>query len=151
MKVNFVKQPGGVLLPASEVESERLKRLKSGIVYEVDIKGGEKRNRGYHGKIFLFMTFCFQYWDGHNTDFQYQCEKAQFDSFRKNLTIASGYFDWVVGLNGEPMMQARSLSYDSMEQEEFEQCANAMINAAMATVFNNTNDEQILNRLQSFF
>ena len=150
MKVNFIKQPGGILLPASEIESERLKRLKNGIVYEVEIKGGERRNRGYHGKIFKFMTWCFEYWAGNNTDFQFQCEAAQFNSFRKQLTIQAGFFDWVVGLDGTPKPEARSLSYDSMGQEVFEQCANAMINAATATVFQGADDETC-NKLYSFF
>ncbi len=38
----------------------------------------------------------------------------------------------------------------SMSQEEFEQCGSAMINAAMATVFQGADDETC-NRLYSFF
>jgi len=151
MKVNFIKMPGGILSPANDIESNRLNRLKNGIVYEVELKGGERRNRGFHGKVFMFFTFCFNHWAAENTDFKYQCESAQFDSFRKYITISAGFFDWVVDLDGTPRMKAQSLSFDSMDQEYFEQCYSALINAAIAQVFNNTNDEQILNKLQSFF
>lgn len=150
MKVMMTKTPGGVLTPASEIESERLKRLKNGIVYEVELKGGEKRNRGYHGKIFAFMSWCFEYWAGNNTEAEFQTEAAQFDCFRKQLTIKAGYYDFVVNLDGSTMVQARSLSYDSMSQEEFEQCGSALINAAIATVFQGADDETC-NRLYSFF
>ena len=151
MKVNFIKMPGGVLTPASDIESERLNKLKNGIVYEVELKGGERRNRGFHGKVFSFFNFVFHYWSAENTDFKYQSESAQFNSFRKGLTISAGYFDWVVDLHGNTIAEVRSLSFDSMSQEEFEQCYSALINAAIAQVFNNTSDQDVLNKLQSFF
>lgn len=151
MKVSFIKMPGGILTPANDIESNRLNRFGNGIMYEVEIKGGERRNRGFHGKVFAFFTFVFEHWSAEHTDFRYQCESAQFNSFRKGLTISAGYFDWVVDLGGNTMAEARSLSFDSMTQEDFEECYSALINAAIAQVFNNTNDEQILNKLQSFF
>ncbi len=150
MKVNFIKMPGGILSPASDIESERLNRLKNGIVYEVELKGCERRNRGFHGKAFAFMNHCFQYWSGNNTNVEFQCEKSQFDYFRKQLAIKAGFYDYVVDLNGSTMIQARSLSYDSMTQEEFEAVYSAMINAAIATIFQGASDEEC-QRLYSFF
>lgn len=38
-----------------------------------------------------------------------------------------------------------------MEQDEFEECYSALINAAIKHVFQNTTDENILNRLMGFF
>ncbi len=150
MKVSFVKMPGGILTPASEIESERLNRFKNGIVYEVEIKGGERRNRGFHGKVFAFMNHCFEYWCANNTDVQYQVEAAQFNYFRENLTIKAGYYDVVSDLDGNTTVKARSLSFDSMDQETFEQFYNAIINAALATVFQGA-DSETCNRLYSFF
>ena len=150
MKVMFVKNAGGLLSPANEMEAERLKRIPNGSMHEIDIKGSQKRSNSFHGKVFSFMNYCFQYWNAHNTQFQYQCEKAQFDSFRKQLTIQAGYFDWCVDLRGQPVMQARSLSFDSMDQETFEQFNIAIQNAAMATLFD-ANDTQAIKKLESFF
>ena len=48
-------------------------------------------------------------------------------------------------------VEAKSLSFASMDQDEFEACYSALINAAIKHVFQNTRDEQILNRLQGFF
>ena len=150
MKVNFIKQPGGILTPASDIEADRMSRIKTGLIYEIDIKGGEKRNRGYHGKVFAFMSWCFQYWCANNTEVEFQCESAQFDYFRKRLAIQAGYYDYVVDLNGATMIQARSISYDNMSQEEFEQFGSAIINAAMATIFQGADDDTC-HKLQSFF
>ena len=38
-----------------------------------------------------------------------------------------------------------------MEQEEFEACYSALINAAIKTVFAGTTDERILSKLMGFF
>ena len=151
MKVMMVKNAGGMLSPASEIESERLKRFSNGIAYEIDIKGGELRNRGFHGKVFKFMTWCFEYWKAESTQAEFMCEAAQFDHFRKELTKFAGYYDWVVDLKGNMVMQVRSLSYESMSQEEFEQLYIAMTNAAIQNIFNNTTDQAMLDRLYSFF
>jgi len=150
MKINFIKMPGGTLTPASDIESERLNRFKNGIVYEVEIKGGERRHRGFHGKVFAFMNHCFAYWCGNNTEAQYQDEAAQFNYFRERLTIKAGYYDLVVDLNGNTMVKARSLSFDKMDQETFESFFNAIINAALATIFQGADDETC-NKLYSFF
>lgn len=151
MKVTMVKNAGEILSPASELESERLKRFANGNVYEIDIKGGELRNRGFHGKVFLFMSWCFEYWKAENTQAEFMCEVAQFEFFRNKLTELAGYYDWVVDLQGNMVIKVRSLSYDSMSQEEFEQFNIAMTNATIKNVFNNTTDENILNKLYSFF
>lgn len=150
MKVNFIKCAGGVLMPASDIEVERMNRIKTGLVYEIDIKGGEKRNRGYHGKVFAFMNFCFEYWCANNTEVEFQCESAQFEYFRRRLAIQAGYYDCVVDFNGSTMVQARSIAYDNMSQEEFEQFGSAIINAAMATIFQGADDDTC-NKLMSFF
>ncbi len=150
MKVNFLKCAGGVLTPASDIEAERMNRIKTGLICEIDIKGGEKRNRGFHGKVFKFMSFCFEHWSASGTAYANQCEAAQFDSFRKDLTIQAGYYDVVSDLSGNVKAVARSLAYDSMEQEDFEQCYSALINAAIATVFQGADDDTC-HKLQSFF
>lgn len=148
MKINFIKSHGGVLLPASDIEVGRMYRFKNGDMYEIDIK--LKRNGSFHKKVFAFTNHCFQYWCANNTEVEFQCEKAQFDYFRKSLLIKAGYYDYVVDINGSTMVQARSMSYDSMEQEEFEQVYSAMINAAIATIFQGASDEEC-QRLHSFF
>lgn len=38
VKIQMVKQPGGLLLPAFDTEAERLERFKTGFIYPVEIK-----------------------------------------------------------------------------------------------------------------
>ena len=145
MKVNMIKNRGGVLIPADDLEEERLTKFKTGEIYPVELK--LSRNNAFHGKMFVFFNFCFQYW---RSDKVFASEKVQRDEFRKELTINAGFYDEVWNLKGELKIVARSLAFEKMEQEEFESCYNAIIQAAMNSIFD-SNDNDIYNRLMSFF
>lgn len=145
MKLEFIKQAGGNLVPADDYTAEKLTKFKTGGQYPTEIK--RVRNPHFHAKMFAFFNFCFQYWAGGH---EFQDESLQFDEFRKELTKTAGFYDQVFDLQGRFTIVAKSLSFSSMDQEEFEQCYNAIIQAAMTNIFR-TADEQQLNKLMSFF
>ena len=145
----MVKQPGGLLLPAFDTEAERLERFKTGFVYPVEIK--QSRNPGFHGKAFSFLQFCFEHWSADKTDARFKTNAAQFDTFRKNLTVLAGYKEVTFTIDGRARVEPKSLSFGNMEQPEFEECYSALINAAIRHIFNNTKNQNTLNQLQSFF
>lgn len=149
MKFDLIKHPGGAFSLASEMDAERLKKFKNGEVYTAEIK--LTRNPRFHAKVFAFFNFCFAHWDASRTDTKFADEATQFDRFRKDLTILAGFYEQTVRLNGEIRTEAKSLAYANMETDEFEACYNALINAAMRYVFSGVNDQNTLNRLQSFF
>ena len=145
MKLNFIKQAGGVLIPASDLEADKLNRFKTGETYEIDIK--LTRNGAFHGKVFAFFTFCFNYWAGPN---EFQCQHKQFDSFREDLTILAGFYVETYNLDGSIKLKAQSISYASMDQGEFEMLYNALISAAIKNILPNA-DQTTIDRLYSFF
>lgn len=145
MKIDFIKQPGGVLVPASDIEAEKMTRFKTGEQYPAEIK--LTRNPAFHRKVFAFFGFCFHYWRGEN---EFQDEATQFDKFRKDLTILAGFRKEVYNIRGELRVEAESLSYGSMDQERFEQVYKALITAALRTIFKDAN-EITENQLLSFF
>ena len=145
MKIDFIKQYGGVLVPADDIEAEQMSRFKTGEMYAVDIK--LVRNPGFHRKVFQFFSFCFEHWACQR---EFLNESAQKDVFRKNLTVLAGYYDELVNIKGEIRIEAKSLSFGSMQQDEFEQCYSALINAAIKHIFPGS-DENTYNQLMSFF
>lgn len=148
-KYQMIKSAGGVFIPACDIEVERLNRFKTGEQYEIELK--LTRNPQFHRKVFAFFNFCFEYWTAENTQWENLDTSAQFDEFRKNLTILAGYYDLVTTIRGETRCRAKSLAFSEMDQEEFELCYKALINAAIKNIFNNTTDENILNQLYAFF
>lgn len=148
MKVNFIKQAGGLMVPANDMESDRLARFKTGEVYEVDIK--LSRNASFHGKVFKFFNFCFEHWDADKT-VKYQCPTSQFNTFREHLTVLAGFYISTVNLNGEVRIRAESLSYAQMDQERFEFVYQALIQAAIKQLFGRDDDNEVYNKLVGFF
>jgi hypothetical protein len=141
----FTKMVGGVMVPASDLEAEKLSRFKTGDLCEGDFK--LKRNGKFHGKVFAFFGFCFEHWDNPNS---YQDEQAGFDVFRSELTCLAGYSNKFYTISGSVRLEAKSLAYGNMSQEEFEHLYNALIQAAMNTIFKGA-DESIYTKLMSFF
>lgn len=149
MKVQITKLAGGVLAPLDDKQAEVLQKLKTGEQYEIEIK--QQRNPQFHRKVFAFFNFCFQHWSAEHTEWQFQDEAAQFDTFRKNLTVVAGYFTKTYTLDGGVRIEPKSLAYANMDQSEFEQVYSALINAALGKVFKDCKDQQIYDRLYSFF
>jgi len=146
----MIKGYGGTFSPASDEVADKINRFKFGLIYEVDIKQG--RNQEFHGKVFAFFNFCFEYWAPENIKgIENLSMSAQKKTFRNQLTVLAGYKEVTYKLDGSLRVEAKSLSYASMEQAEFEECYSALINAAIRHVFASTTDDQILDRLQGFF
>lgn len=145
----MVKCPGGTFVPAVEMEATALQKFRNGEQYEVEIK--RSRNPAFHRKVFAFFNFCFQHWSADKTDWQHFDERKQFDTFRRNLTVLAGYKDVTYTLDGRLRVEAQSLSFGNMEQDEFEQCYQALISAAIKHIFHDTKDESVLNQLYAFF
>ena len=149
MEIQMVKQPGGLFVPAFDTDVERLEKFKTGEVYPVEVRLA--RNPAFHGKVFKFFQFCFEHWAADKTDERFKPTAAQFDTFRKNLTVLAGYRDVTFKINGGFRVEPKSLAFGSMEQAEFEEFYSAAINAAITHIFNNTTNPAILQKLQSFF
>lgn len=145
MKINMLKTAGGNLQPMDDMAAEKLTKFKTGEAYEIEIK--KTRNPKFHGKVFAFFNFCFAYWKGDN---EFQDELKQFDVFRNHLTVMSGYYDSFYNIQGEVRIEAKSLSYSNMSQEEFESLYNALIQSALKNIFTGC-DSNIENRLMDFF
>jgi len=145
VKISFMKVAAGILVPASDIEAERMTRFPSNEVFEIEIKLG--RNPAFHSKAFAFLNYCFEFWKSDNN---YSDERTDFDVFRENLTVLAGYKEVSYTISGDCRVKGKSLSFASMDQEEFESFYNAAIQAAMNTIFKNCGENEY-NKLVSFF
>ena len=147
MKLTLTKHPG-VLIPSSDIDADKLAKLKNGEAYDID--GTVYRNPAFHRKVFAFFHFCFEHWSDENTVAQFMDKRAQFEFFRNQLTVLAGFRYECYTIEGELRLTPKSLAYGNMEPDEFESCYNALIQAAMKHIFKSA-DEATLNRLYSFF
>ena len=145
MKINVIKQQGGILQPADDMDAVVLTKFKTGCEYVIEVK--LPRNPHFHAKVMTFFRYCFAHW---KSDREFMDEKGQFDNFRKELTVLAGYRDVYYKLDGSLRVEAKSLSYGSMDELTFQSCYQALIQAAMQNIFTGS-DEETYNKLVGFF
>lgn len=143
----MIKNAGGILSPANDIEAERLTKFKNNGQYEIEIK--LNRNPAFLRKVFAFFNFCYEHWDGERLH-EHCSHEEQFDRFRKDLTILAGFYVTTTRLNGEQRIEAESLAFGNMKEERFQQCYNALIKAALKYIFHSC-DVSIENKLIEFF
>ena len=124
MKLDFIKLPGGALSPANEETADSMKRFKNNEQMQVDVT--MPRNIDFHRKAFALANKAFAHWCADGTKDQYKTHKTQFESFREQLTVLAGYYDEVYAIDGSVRLIAKSLSFGSMDQEQFEHFYSAL-------------------------
>jgi len=144
MKIECIKTSVG-LIPVSDRESDKLVRFKNHDQYTIEIK--EQRNYQFHKKVFAFFNYCFEFWVDDNN---YRTERVSFDVFRDNLTVLAGYRDVYYKVDGSARVEAKSISYAAMSEDDFGEYYKALVQAAMDTIFKNCGDGEY-DKLTGFF
>jgi len=151
MKGYFRKIPGGSLVPDDEETAEEINRIKIGRVIHVDFK--EPRNYKFHKKYFALLAIGFDVWEPPVIEYKGLPSQKNFDRFRKDVTCSAGYYDVVTNLKGEVRLEAKSISFAKMSEEEFEKLYSATVNVLLQKVLKSyTKDdlERIVSQLISF-
>lgn len=106
MKADFYIKTDFGLVP--KFESEWYNKLKTGDVVEAKIV--KPRNVKFHNKFWGLMHVVFENQDIYN----------DIEFMREELTKAAGFFDLYVNHKGNVCYMAKSISFSSMDEEEFE-------------------------------
>ena len=143
MRIECHKIPQG-FIPV-DMDMEKLKKIENGSIIELTYK--QQRNYQFHKKVFAFFNYCFEFW---RADREFLDERGQFDLFRNNLTVLAGYYDEYYKIDGSARVEAKSLSYDKMTEDEFQSFYTALVNCAMRKIFKDC-DESYYDTLIGFF
>lgn len=144
MKVNMVKNVGGLFSPADEEAENQLRKVKNCDTYTVDIKLNQ--NYRLHKKMFAFFTYCARYYYGND-----KVTNDEVEFTRGKLVMAAGYYKQVFYPDGIRFeLKPLSLKYEEMPPEERSECYKKIIDAALKNVFHSA-DESIYNKLMSYF
>lgn len=134
MEITLIKTPSGALVPMDDEQAEKLKRIKAGAVVRADIAA--MRNGAFFRKWFALAKFAFDMWADCVPAQEYRGQPVQpvFDKFRKDLTILAGYYHPVFNINGTFKVEADSIAWSSMDEEQFAKLYSATIDAILAKV-----------------
>ena len=128
----LAKAAGGALIPLDQQAVDFLAKLKLGAGVTVEIK--RHRNPGFHRKFFALLNLAFESWEPVAATYKGQVVGKNFDKFRNDITVMAGHYEMAVNLRGEVQLTAKSISFGSMEQEDFEALYSDVVNVILAKI-----------------
>jgi hypothetical protein len=143
-EINLVKLPDGKLKGMSDRDQAAYNRFRSrlanaepGEVIEIEAK--LPRNSKYHRKFFALLNLGFDHWEPGRKHKQYRGMPVakNFDHFRKEVIILAGFYEQTFDLDGNMKLEAQSISFAKMENDQFEMVYSAVMNVLLDKVFNN--------------
>src|SRR5690242_16694165 len=111
----FLKRTLSGFIPADEPSAELVKHYKVGEVYAAEVK----KPRSYRAHCLCFSLLSLTYENQERYD--------NFEHFRKAVAIAAGHVEELVTLDGEVLLQPKSISYSALDQVQFEKVFSAMM------------------------
>tara|TARA_R110002095_G_scaffold169152_1_gene146814 strand:+ start:3882 stop:4364 length:483 start_codon:yes stop_codon:yes gene_type:complete len=128
----------GILVPADEQSAKFVgKLIKNDVVTSDFVK---PRNYRFHRKWFALVKFAYEHWQpSHLQDAKWKdvIPEKSFDRFRKDLIIMTGRYDAVYRVDGSVRIEAKSISFASMDEEEFQKLWNSTTTVILDKVLMN--------------
>ncbi len=126
MEINFIKKPGG-LVPSLDNDVEKFRRFKNGEVVKGEFT--VPRNSAFHRKYMALLNIGYDAW---NED--HKNKDRSFERFRKDIVILAGYYDYSFGPRGGMTVEAKSISFAKMNEEDFEKLYSKTINVLLEKI-----------------
>lgn len=142
-QIILMKVSGGLLAPVDQQAIDYISKMKLGAGVTVDVK--RHRNPGFHKKFFALLNLAFEAWEPGERAYQGELVRKNFEQFRNDITVLAGYFDMAITLKGETRLTAKSISFASMGQDEFEELYNAVINVVLQKILTNYSRDDLDN------
>jgi hypothetical protein len=146
----MVRRPGGSLAPATDEDAEALRKIKTGAAVRVEVK--QIRNYKFLQKWFTLAKFAFDIWSERMPAIEYKGQpvRPSFDRFRKDLIILTGHYDATYNARGEVRLEAKSISFASMSEDEFEKLYSETINVILLKILNGSGmtEEQLRSHVE---
>lgn len=107
----------GMLVPADEDSERFVAAIRNGD--GVELKGKVRRNVRFHRKLFALLRLVFDSWEPPREHDERLSPIKSFEAFRKDILILAGHCDATYGADGSVKLEARSISFDHVGEEDF--------------------------------
>ena len=139
MDAFFIKLPNGTLMPATDHDRELLSHIKIGQPTRLTFK--RVRNYEFHKKYFALLNFAFDYWEVGNciaeAKVAFMEPEKNFERFRKDIIILAGFFTSSYRIDKTIRIEAKSIAFANMSEEEFEDLYSKTIDVIIEYVLKN--------------
>ena len=141
------------LYAADEVAERYLSRIAQGEAVEVKVR--KYRNLAFHRKFFALLNYAYDMWEPPEVEPEKGWMKAMtpeksFDRFRKDLIILAGYYEPHYRVNGEVRLEAKSIAFDKMDEDEFAELYSAVLDVILDKICVGYNADQLTNEIMEF-
>lgn len=147
----LMKSTGGALVPVDQQAVDYIAKLKLGAAVTATVR--RQRNPAFHRKFFALLNLAFESWEPVGNTYKGQQVSKNFEQFRNDVTVLAGHYEMAVTLKGETRLTAKSISFGSMSQEEFESLYSATVDVILARILKTyTRDDldNVVNQLLGF-
>lgn len=119
------------LVPDSESDEELLRKIAVGEVVRVKLQ--RPRNILFHRKFFALLDVAFQN----------QEKYTNREAFRAEVTILAGHFEVRYRVNGDTVLDPKSISFAKMDEDAFAVFYQAAIDAILENFLPGTDPESL--------
>jgi hypothetical protein len=128
---------------------EWLGKKKPGAVIHSDFK--QTRNPAFHRKGMSLLQLAFSYWEPGEINNQYGTVEKDFERFRKDITILAGFFTQSFRIDGSVRIEAKSLSFAKMDEEEFSRVYQGILTVILDKILSQFSEEEVVNMADQFW
>jgi hypothetical protein len=121
MLLEFIKSDSK-LIPANDETFEKIKKMSIGESIFMEWK--PKRNYKFHKKLFSLLNFVYEN----------QTHYKSIDNLLEAYKFKAGYFETIVTHTGKKHYKAKSISFHTMDNEEFERFYSAAIDTSLELI-----------------
>ena len=136
------------MAPADSEAIEFMQSIKLGEVLAFEVK--RARNYQFHKKWFALVQLMFEQKFEHFNNIEYNGAKVlpSFERFRKDVIIKTGRYTPVFNADGEVRLEADSISFGKMKQEEFDKLYSDTVQVAL-DLLSNFNEQDITDAIDA--
>ena len=95
------------------------------------------RNLDFHKKLFALIDVAYQAFDLGDIKHKGVIVEKNRERFRKDLTIRAGFYYPVFNLDGDLRLEAKSISFAKMDEEEFARLYSKFVDVILQKVLTN--------------
>lgn len=130
-----------------QVDSGDDSNIKQGEIVSAEIK--RPRNYDFHKKYFALLNYAFGVWEPGKLEYKGQRVGKSIDRFRKDVAILTGHYEIVTTIKGDVRAEAKSISFGSMGEDEFEKLFSETINVLIKHILTNYTYDDIDNVIEN--
>lgn len=137
---------GFALIPAHQTDEESVAALPNEVPLRVKVT--RMRNVDHHRKYFALLNYAYDCWEPLAPIIEHEWQELaqkNFDRFRKDIAILCGFYEASYRLNGECRLEAKSISFANMDQDEFEKLYDKTIDVIVKHVLTNYTGDELRN------